>query len=147
MRSYSGKFTPIHPDKYLGDSKGIIYRSLLERRLMVFCDMNPDVVEWASEEFHIQYVNPLDRSVHRYFPDFFMKVRKKDGTFEKIVVEVKPFSQCFQPKPPKKQSPRFIKECETFIINQAKWNAAKEFCKKHDFKFQVLTERELSPKK
>jgi len=146
MRSYQGKFKPINPDKYLGDVQGIIFRSNLERRLMMFCDTNPDVLEWASEEFCIRYVSPVDRKEHRYFPDFFMKIKKKDDTIDSVVIEVKPHSQCFPPKQPKKQTRRFIAECQTYVVNQAKWAAAKKFCDKHGFRFEILTEKHLNPR-
>ena len=42
---------------------------------MVYCDNNPNILEWGSEEIIIPYKSPLDKKVHRYFPDFFIKYR------------------------------------------------------------------------
>ena len=63
---YKGKYRPEHPEKYVGNSSNIIYRSLLERRFMVFCDRNDSVLKWSSEELAIPYVSPIDNRVHRY---------------------------------------------------------------------------------
>ena len=77
--SYKGKFTPTHSNKYKGDSRNIIYRSLWELKFMKWCDRNVNILEWGSEEFFIPYVSPLDNRVHRYFPDFYMKIKESNG--------------------------------------------------------------------
>ena len=61
-KSFKGIYKPINPKKYVGNPNNIIYRSLLERRFMVYCDNNPGIVQWASEELPIRYYNPLIRS-------------------------------------------------------------------------------------
>ena len=90
--AYSGKFRPINIEKYRGNHLNIIYRSLWERKFMVYCDRNDRIMEWGSEEFFIPYRSPLDGKIHRYFPDFYVKVKTKEGTIKKWVVEVKPKS-------------------------------------------------------
>jgi len=77
---YSGKFTPKNPTKYNGDATNIIYRSSWELYVMKYLDENPMVTWWASEELFIPYRNPIDKKMHRYFPDFVVKTKKKDGT-------------------------------------------------------------------
>ena len=47
--SYKGKYQPRNPQKYVGDSTNIIYRSLWERKFMIYCDTNDNVLEYASE--------------------------------------------------------------------------------------------------
>ena len=78
--AYSGRFSCKNPKKYRGDPTKIYYRSLWERRFMVYCDNNDAILEWASEEFFIPYRSPVDNKVHRYFPDFFIKYKKKLDT-------------------------------------------------------------------
>ena len=51
--SYKGIYRPSNPKKYKGDHRNIIYRSLWERKFMNYCDLNENVLEWASEEFWI----------------------------------------------------------------------------------------------
>lgn len=148
--AYKGKYKPKNPDKYVGDPSNIIYRSLWERKFMVYCDTNVNIVKWASEELAIPYVSPMDNRHHRYFPDFWIKVKNKQGKIDTILIEVKPKKQCSPPDPKNKYntptgrvSTRFLKEAKTFAINQAKWKAAKEFCDDRKWQFKVLTEKEL----
>jgi hypothetical protein len=98
--SYKGIYKPTHPKKYAGDPNRIVYRSLLERRMMVYLDKNDAVEFWASEEIPIIYRSPIDYRIHRYYPDFIFKLK----TGKKYMVEIKPYRQCFPPKKPKKQS-------------------------------------------
>ena len=70
MKSYKGKYYPLNPKKYKGNPSQVVYRSLWERKLMVYCDKNEKVLEWGSEEIIIPYMSPKDGRLHRYFPDF-----------------------------------------------------------------------------
>ena len=92
--AYRGRYIPSKPKKYKGDSSNIIYRSLWERKFMVYCDRNDNILEWGSEEIIIPYRSPLDGRIHRYFPDFYVKVKQKDGSVKKMLIEVKPKAQC-----------------------------------------------------
>ena len=87
--TYKGKYNPKHPQKYVGNVKNIVYRSMWERRFMKYCDDNPEVLVWSSEELVIPYLSPIDRKMHRYYPDFLIKVKRNDST-QTVVVEVKP---------------------------------------------------------
>jgi hypothetical protein len=148
--AYKGKYKPKNPEKYVGDPSNIIYRSLWERKFMVYCDNNVNIIKWASEEIAIPYVSPMDNRHHRYFPDFWIKVKNKQGKIDVILIEVKPKKQVKPPDPKNKYntpsgrvSTRFLKEVKTYAVNQAKWAAAKEFCDDRKWKFQILTEKEL----
>ena len=99
--AYKGKYYPSFPRKYKGDPTNIIFRSLWERKFMVYCDKNANVLEWNSEEIAIPYRSPLDNRVHRYFPDFYMKVKESNGIIKNYIVEVKPLKQTTPPKKPK----------------------------------------------
>ena len=144
MKSYKGKYKPMNPKKYKGDSSQVIYRSLWERKLMVYCDKNNSVVEWGSEEIIIPYVSPKDGRVHRYFPDFYMKVKQTNGTYKKFIIEVKPKAQCKQPvKNPKRRTKKWLNEVKTYSINEAKWKPAKVWGSNNDMEFKILTEEEL----
>lgn len=111
---------------------------------MMQLDHDPNVVRWASEEFSINYLSPIDKKVHRYFVDFLVEYR--NGIKE--MIEIKPFSQCIPPKANTKRrnQRKLLNEMKTFEVNQAKWAAAKKFCKERNIKFKVLTEKELFPK-
>jgi hypothetical protein len=141
--AYSGKFSPKNPTKYLGDPTNIIYRSLWERRVMVHLDENPGVVKWSSEEVVIPYLSPVDNRWHRYFPDFYVQTKNKQGMLESRILEVKPKSQAVAPKAKKRVTKQYIQEVMTYGINEAKWKAATEYCKDRDWKFMVLTEDDI----
>jgi len=141
--SYKGKYYPSFPRKYKGDPTNIIYRSLWERKFMVYCDKNQNILEWASEEIAIPYRSPIDNRVHRYFPDFYMKVKETNGKIKNYVIEVKPAKQTIPPKKPKRQTKGYIREAYEYAKNQAKWKMAKEFCADRQWEFKVVTEKEL----
>ena len=141
--SYKGKYYPSFPKKYKGDPTNIIYRSLWERKFMVYCDKNDNILEWASEEIAIPYRSPIDNRVHRYFPDFYMKVKETNGKIKNYMIEVKPAKQTIPPKKPKRQTKGYIREAYEYARNQAKWKMAKEFCADRQWEFKVVTEKEL----
>jgi len=141
--SYKGKYYPSYPSKYKGDPTKIIYRSLWERKFMVYCDKNNNILEWASEEIAIPYRSPIDNRVHRYFPDFYMKVKEMNGRIRKYIIEVKPSKQTKPPVKPKRQTKKYISEAYEYAKNQAKWKMAREFCADRQWEFKVVTEKEL----
>ncbi len=105
---------------------------------MKWCDITPSVVEWGSEEIIIPYISPVDGRRHRYFPDFYVKIGNR-----KYLVEVKPLRQTKEPKTQKRVTKKYINEVVTYAVNQAKWKAAEEFCKDHNWQFMLITEKEL----
>ena len=142
--SYKGIYRPSYPKKYKGDQRNIIYRSLWERKFMNYCDLNENILEWASEEFFIPYHDPTTNRVRRYFPDFFIKYKDKDNNIRRSVIEVKPMRETLQPKATKGKSRKtMINESMTYVKNQAKWKAAREFCEDRKLEFKIMTEKEL----
>jgi hypothetical protein len=141
--AYRGKYQPSFPRKYKGNSSNIIYRSLWERKFMKYCDLNENILEWASEEIALPYRSPLDNRIHRYFPDFYIKVKESSGVVKKMLIEVKPKKQTVQPKPQNIKTKGYIYEAREYVRNQAKWKAAKNFCEDHQWEFKVITEDEL----
>ena len=144
--SYKGKYQPSYPKKYKGDPTNIIYRSLWERKFMVYCDNNQNILEWGSEEIVVPYRSPLDNRYHRYFPDFYIKVRESSGKIKKMIIEIKPQKQCVEPKVQKRKTKAYIYEVVEYAKNQAKWKAAEEWCLDRGYEFKVLTESDLGIK-
>ena len=140
---------PVNKEKYKGNDYPR-YLSSWELKLFRFCDMNNDVVEWGSENIVIPYLNPIDNKVHNYIVDAFIKLKTKEGT-KKFLVEVKPYKQTLRPasrltktnKVPKS----LVYEQLAYIKNQAKWSAAKDWCKKRNIEFTILTEHQLNIRK
>jgi hypothetical protein len=141
--AYKGKYRVKNLQKYKGDPTNVTYRSLWERKFMNYCEENPSIIEWSSEEIVIPYRSPVDKKIHRYFPDFWIKVKKGNNTIECVLIEIKPKKQTAPPKKPKKMSRKYINEVFTYGVNEAKWKAAKEYCTDRKWKFEIITEDHL----
>ena len=115
-------------------------------KFMVYCDLNENILEWGSEEIVMPYRSPVDGRVHRYFPDFYIKVKESTGRIKKMIIEIKPKRQCSPPSKPKKQTKGYLREAYEYAKNQAKWEAASEWCKDRGYIFKVFTEKELGIK-
>ena len=144
--SIKSRYKPKNPQKYQGNPNNIICRSSWERKLCVWCDVNKNIISWASEEMSIPYLSPKDNRVHRYYPDYLIKVKEKNNKISSYVIEVKPKKQTQPPKKRSRVTKSYIYECQTYAINQAKWKAANEFCKDNKIEFKIITEDELGIK-
>lgn len=137
--AYKTKFTPTNKEKYIGDADSIVCRSLWERNICKFCDQTPNIVKWSFEEIVVPYINPLDRKTHNYFPDFLIQFKNDEG-LKTWMVEVKPKKQTYLKENASK------KEKITWIVNSAKWEAAKKYCEKNNMEFKLVTEKEIFAK-
>jgi len=134
--AYKTIFNPKNPKKYIGDASKIVCRSLWERNVCKFCDDHPKILKWSSEEVAIPYVSPIDKKIHNYFPDFLIQFENREGK-QTWMVEVKPKKQTYLKESASK------KEKTTWIINNAKWEAAKSYCQKNNIEFKIITEKDL----
>lgn len=138
MSKYAqGKFQLQNPQKYVGN-KTPTYRSSWEFTFMTFCDNNPAILQWASEAVHINYRNPLTGKNTIYVPDFLMTYIDAGGKQHAEVVEVKPLKETSLQEAGK--SPRAQAAA---ILNMAKWEAARQWCRAHNLKFRVITENDI----
>lgn len=151
--AYKGRFRPKNPGKYKGDPTKIVYRSLWEFKFFRYLDDHPDVLWWASEEYVVPYVSPIDGKRHRYFPDVVLRKKTPEGTTETLMIEIKPKSQTKPPDVRKKNatptgriSRRYINEVKTYGVNESKWKAAQEYCADRGWKFMIFTEDHLGIK-
>jgi hypothetical protein len=113
---------------------------------MKWCDTNSSILEWGSETVIVPYISPLDRNIHRYFVDFYIKVKDKQNQIKKYLVEIKPEKFTKPPEIPKKKTKKFIDEVFQYSVNDAKWKAAFEYCKDRNMEFIILTEKDLGIK-
>ena len=137
--SYKGRYKIKKPDKYAGDPTKVVYRSLWERNAFRWCEDNPKVKLWNSEEVVVPYVSTVDKKLHRYFVDLLIQMDDK----KTYLVEIKPKNQTMPPKKKSRKTKRYINEALTFSRNQDKWNAADKFAKHNGWQFQVWTEETL----
>lgn len=160
---YQGYFIPKHPEKCL--TKENICRSGWEFKFCNWLDNNANVIEWGSEPLAIPYKNPIANlkyckenclnpqdpvnwKICNYYVDFWFRLRQADGTVKRIFVEIKPYSQCQPPKPLKpnaklKDVRAYNKAAETWLVNSAKWKAAKQICESKGSEFWIVTEKTL----
>ena len=117
---HQGYFFPNNPGKYRGDPENIIYRSGWERIAFQYCDSNPRVIAWASEERFIPYYMRGSRYTYRYYPDLLIYYDSK----ETVMVEIKPKKERLNPS----------------LRNQCKWAAACAYCRDRDWQFRIWTE-------
>lgn len=135
------KYVPIHPEKYAGDPSNIIMRSSWETKFAIWCDKNPQILKWSSEETVIPYISPVDGRLHRYFIDFKIKTVNN----KTYLVEIKPMKQT-QPPQGSRKTKKLLAEMQTYLVNQAKWDAAQKWAADRNYEFKVLTEYELGLK-
>jgi hypothetical protein len=141
---HQGFYVPKNIQKYVGKIDNIIYRSGLELKFFRFCDNNPNVVEWGSEEIKIPYRDTLQQKTRTYFVDAYVKIQEGD-IVKKYLVEVKPWKQTQEPKAGKgKKKANLLYEQVAFQNLQDKIKFAKEFAKKHGMEFIIITEKELN---
>lgn len=137
-------WVPKNPKKYVGDILNIVARSSWEIKMLNWLDNNEHVICYNSEDLKIKYISPVDGKVHTYHPDFLVRLNTKSGE-KTYLLEIKPNHERYVPKTKNKK--RLLIEMQTYSINQAKWAAAEEFCKKQGIEFLVLDEYSLGIKK
>jgi hypothetical protein len=137
-KAYKGKYQVKNPEKYKGNPNNVVFRSSWELRFFNWCDKNPDILQWSSEEIVIPYKSPLDGRWHRYFPDVWMKT-----STDTYLIEIKPFKETQEPKKKTRVTQKYLYEVKTWGINSSKWKAAQEFCNDRKWKFKIITEKEL----
>lgn len=151
-----------HPEKYVigdgskdcllsswtksdtNDNSKIRCMSSWEFKTCQFLDNNPNILRWSSEEFYIPYIKPTTGRVHRYFPDYWVEYQDKHGNIIQEIWEVKPLKETRRPRASKRKNPKTkLYEDLTWAINQAKWQAATQFCKQHNVIFRIMTEQDI----
>lgn len=157
-----GLFKPINPSKCINlvsrDKRGElvynppIYRSGYELRFMRWADENQNVRIWGVEVCAIEYTSRLaimegKNPKRKYFIDFYVELVNPDGSITKRLIEIKPESQCSEPKPPKKKTKkaldRFVEAQKTWLTNEDKWKHAIAFASSRGMDFKVMHEGHL----
>ena len=135
--AYSGHYVVKNPKKYKGNHANVVYRSLWEKSAFMWCDVNPKVKGWSSEEIIIPYYYDADKKYHRYFPD--LKIIMEDKI---LLIEIKPEKET-SPPTGARRTKKYITEGLTYIKNMNKWEAAEAYCKDRKWEFQIWTEKTL----
>lgn len=145
-RYTQGYFTPLFPEKYIGDVHKIIYRSSYEHIFYMTLDLDPSVKRWAAESMKIEYISPVDKRIHRYFPDAYIEKVVK-GEQVKIIAEIKPLAFLTPPEKKQggtlKQRARYLENLKKYVIIQAKKRATEKYALKMGYKYLFITETYL----
>jgi hypothetical protein len=131
-----GTYSVLNPNKYTGRGAPT-YRSGWELTFMRFCDNNPNIISWASEAVRIPYKNPFTGKQTTYVPDFLITYMGKNNQRRAELIEVKPRAQVTL------EVARSTKEKASVILNMAKWEAARAWCKGMGCQFRIITEEDL----
>lgn len=154
---HQGVYYPKNLDKVikLNALGGLYYRSSLEKKMMVYLDMNEKIRNWGAEHLKIPYQKTeyhnesqmLRTTEHLYYPDFYYELLRDDGTVSKVVAEVKPYSETVEPrlatKPTAKQLKNFEYALKMWNKNLSKWQHMIEWCRSKDMDFVIITEKLL----
>ena len=127
---------------------------------MVWLDLNENILTWGCENLEIPYQmthfdsGDVKIKNHRYYPDFYYKIRNSDGSLKDVVVEVKP----------QKEYEMVLKLSEGKIEvnngtlkklraqeydikmaykNKSKWETMIKWCEKKGYDFIIITEKHL----
>ena len=136
-RFAQGKFNLKNPEKYVG-TKTPTYRSGWEFTFMKFCDEHPAISQWASEAVRIPYRHPLSGKQTIYVPDFFIVYGDRNGKQRVELIEVKPSNQAQREKLGRSRANQ-----AHWVVNQAKWEAARAWCKQKGILFRIVTEEDI----
>lgn len=137
----SGIFRPKNPQKLMGGDK-CIYRSSWELKAFRFLDNNPKVTKWCSERVIIPYKSSLDNKLHKYYVDLYAEWEFSTGVKKKYLIEVKPYKKTIPPTVNKKKKrTTILHEQAEYVVNQNKWDSARQYCKANNIEWMILTEK------
>lgn len=137
MKWAKGKYNLKNPEKYLGN-KTPLYRSSWEFTFMKMCDENPSILKWASESVKIPYRNPFTGKHTIYVPDFLIHYIDAKNILHTELIEVKPLNQTSI-----KEAKRNTTNQAHAVLNSAKWEAARSWCKQNGVTFRIISEKDI----
>lgn len=159
---HQGNFIPTNKDKVLklNSEGGLYFRSGLEKKMMIWLDHNENILIWGCENLEIPYQmthfenGDMKIKNHRYYPDFYYRMRKVDGTIKDIVVEVKPQKEyemvlllnegkvnVTEGSLKKLRNQEY--DIKMAYRNKSKWETMIEWCNKKGYEFIIITEKHL----
>lgn len=96
----------------------IAFESLIERDCIYILEFEPDVLEFEEQPLSIEY--QYENKQHHYTPDFHVK-----KAHQEVIIECKPSIFVDTPE------------------NCRKFDAARQWCEKHNYRFEIVTESKL----
>ena len=142
-----GKYVVKYRDKYIG-TNAPEFKSTWEQRVFYELDTLAHVVRWGYEVHDIPYYNPISKKDTIYKPDLFVTT-EVGGVMRNFLIEIKPAAFTRPPEPPKtkdgrRPSPAMIDKYRrtqaAYLVNAAKWESAKAWCRRHNVTWFVMDE-------
>jgi len=131
-------YYPHNRNKYTGKIP-IRTRSSWEFKFAQFLDANPKILEWSFESLWITYYHPGKKRPAKYLPDFW--VRTANDIF---VIEIGNHSLKTIRSPSRSKNAKTRAYANMMrIVNEAKFQAAEEYCSSKGWKFKVVTEKQM----
>lgn len=159
---HGGNYVPKNKEKVikLNSYGGVFYRSSWEKKIMVWLDMKEEVFQWGAECIEIPYQmthfdnGNIEIKKHRYYPDFFYKMRNSQGDLREVVMEVKPMKEYKMvqdlnegklsvPEKGIKKLKSFEYDLKMAYKNKQKWETMIKWCDKKGYDFIIITEEHL----
>ena len=159
---HGGNYVPKNKEKVikLNSYGGVFYRSSWEKKIMVWLDMKEEIFQWGAECIAIPYQmthfenGNIEIKKHRYYPDFFYKMRNSQGVLREVVMEVKPMKEYKMvqdlnegklsvPEKGIKKLKSFEYDLKMAYKNKQKWETMIKWCDKKGYDFIIITEEHL----
>ncbi len=159
---HGGNYVPKNKEKVikLNSYGGVFYRSSWEKKIMVWLDMKEEIFQWGAECIEIPYQmthfenGNIEIKKHRYYPDFFYKMRNSQGVLREVVMEVKPMKEYKMvqdlnegklsvPEKGIKKLKSFEYDLKMAYKNKQKWETMIKWCDKKGYDFIIITEEHL----
>ena len=140
-KTKTGLFVPRNPEKYVGKSPTVTYRSSWEQRALEFFDNNPNVVRWSYEDIIIPYLKPLENGNLKkanYIPDAYVEYYNRRGELKRELLEIKPNKQTKRSRTRNVNQKMY--ENYVYTVNMCKWEAARRWCAMRGIEFRIITE-------
>lgn len=141
---HQGTYDVVNKDKYLGTNTSPRYLSSWELQVFKYLDHKPDVIKWGAECVVVPYMHPYKETKSRYIVDVYVEYMNANGEMQKELLEIKPSAQCSKPvKTARKRKDVYEQEVGTWVVNNAKWEAARNYAKERGVWFRVITEKDI----
>ena len=141
------QFRPKNPQKYFGTTHNIYARSMWEVKMMHWCDNEPSVIKWNSEDFVVPYYSKSEAKWRNYHIDFYIEYKSANGSIKKALIEIKPYCQTVAPKLGRRKSEQsYLKEKLAYQVNLDKWEAAWDYAQARGMEFLIFDEYDLGLK-
>lgn len=112
---------------------------------MQWCERIDLVEKWQSEPFNLKYICLHTGNTRNYWIDFLVGTTTKEIWLVEVksigeVNKIKQWSKIYENLESDLLKKQWIAKDKTSATNYSKWMHAKQFCEKHGYRFEIVTE-------